>query len=575
MTSSLYRTDPVTAYAKDVVDYKIPSNRYHYLSCKRHLDDLNKQDTPGFPFHWDRKASNRILNFSNELTLIEGNEPRPLKLLPCQVFDIGSRFGWMNKKGNRRFRRSYKSMARQNGKTMENGIMGVYIGGFCGYNEGKLFTAATKKRQAKLAWEDMEKFIQGDPDLLDKFIIKDYLSTIISKDTKCTMEALSKEGGLDDGFRSIYSSIDEIHQHPDNSVYKALYNGTMALPETLVSMITTRGKQKNGFCHEMDTLAIGVLTGAAQLDDFYADIYCMDEGDDRFDPSLFWKPNPYLSTTDEGMQNLIDAMNSARQVGGTDLSDFFCKNLNMWSEEFDRKFVDSSAFEHSACDLELDEMKGRECYLGLDFSSGGDLTSIHLEFPLDDGTFFEWSHSWMPRGRLEEHIRSDVAPYDIWEQSGQITVTGGETDFKNDYSFIFKMLRDLIKTYQIKLGAIGYDPHNADGVMKDLESFGVPLLEIRQSCRFLNDATVDIQLLVKSGKIKYSREQQLFRWSVVNAITVSNSFDEIKIDKMPNARTRRIDPDDAWVDAHTAFMKLGKSKVSAASSLERFLNMDI
>ncbi|MCH3961263.1 MAG: terminase large subunit [Solobacterium sp.] len=533
------------------------------------------QDTKDLPYHWDRKMSNRILTFANELTLIEGSAPRPLKLLPSQAFDIGSRFGWMDKRNNRRFRRSYKSMARQNGKTMENGIMGVYISAFCGYNEGKLFTAATKKRQAKLAWTEMSNFIKGDPDLLSRFTIKDYIATIISKDTNCTIEALSKEGGLDDGFRSIYASIDELHQHPDNSVYKALYNGTMALPETLISMITTRGKQKNSFCHDMDKLAIGVLTGSAKLDDFFVDIYCLDEGDDRFDKNLFWKANPYLSTTKEGMGNLVGAMNSARQVGGSDLSDYFQKNLNLWSEEFDRKFVDSSAFEHSACDLKLEDMRGNEGYLGLDFSSGGDLTSIHIEFPQTDGTFYEWSHSWMPRGRLEEHIRSDVAPYDIWEESGQITVTGGETDFKNDYSFIFKMLRDLISTYGFKLSAIGFDPHNADGVMKDLESFGCPLLEIKQSCRFLNDATVDIQLLVKSGKVKYNADQQLFRWSVVNAITVANSFDEIKIDKMPNARTRRIDPDDAWVDAHTAYLKLGKAKVNAASSLERFLNMDI
>ena len=85
------------------------------------------------------------------------------------------------------------------------------------------------------------KFITIDPDLNEYFSIKDYKSVIEALETYCTIEALSKEAGLDDGFRSIYSSIDEIHQHKDNKIYKALYNGTRALPETLVSMITTRG----------------------------------------------------------------------------------------------------------------------------------------------------------------------------------------------------------------------------------------------------------------------------------------------------------------------------------------------
>ena len=138
-------------------------------------------------------------------------------------------------------------MGRQNGKTFENGIMGTYIAGFGGYNYGKLFTVATKKRQARLAWEEMSKFINIDDDLKELFEVKDYKSIIEAVETNCTIEALSKEAGLDDGFRSIFSSIDELHQHKDNKIYKALYNGTRALAETLVSMITTRGFQLNSF----------------------------------------------------------------------------------------------------------------------------------------------------------------------------------------------------------------------------------------------------------------------------------------------------------------------------------------
>ena len=97
--------------------------------------------------------------------------------------------------------------------------MGTYIAGFSGYKHGKLFTAATKKRQSRLAWEEMAKFVTIDPDLGELFDVKDYKSTIIAKETACTIEALSREAGLDDGFRSIFSSIDELHQHKDNKVY--------------------------------------------------------------------------------------------------------------------------------------------------------------------------------------------------------------------------------------------------------------------------------------------------------------------------------------------------------------------
>ena len=96
-------------------------------------------------------------------------------------------------------------------KTMENGIIGTYIAGFSGYSYGKLFTAATKKRQARLAWEEMSRFINIDPDLQELFSVKDYKSIIEARETSCTIEALSKEAGLDDGFRAIFVSLDEIH----------------------------------------------------------------------------------------------------------------------------------------------------------------------------------------------------------------------------------------------------------------------------------------------------------------------------------------------------------------------------
>ena len=94
-------------------------------------------------------------------------------------------------------------------KTFENGIIGTYIAAFDGYNYGKLFTAATKKRQSRLAWEEMSKFIMIDPDLAELFSVKDYKSLIICDATGSTIEALSKEGGLDDGVRSIFCSVDK------------------------------------------------------------------------------------------------------------------------------------------------------------------------------------------------------------------------------------------------------------------------------------------------------------------------------------------------------------------------------
>ena len=121
--------DRVTEHASRVIADPRAENagNLHVLACKRHLKDLERQGTDVFPYVLDAKASGRVLQYAETLTVLEGAKPRPVRLLDCQAFDVGATFGWKNLDGNRRFRRRYKSVARQNGKTFENGIIGSYI----------------------------------------------------------------------------------------------------------------------------------------------------------------------------------------------------------------------------------------------------------------------------------------------------------------------------------------------------------------------------------------------------------------------------------------------------------------
>ena len=223
-----------------------------------------------------------------------------------------------------------------------------------------------------------------------------------------------------------------------------------------------------------------------------------------------------------------------------------------------------------------------ECWVGLDLSSGGDLTTYSLEFSEEyiselgeakEKCYF-YSHSFMPRGRLQEHIETDLAPYDLWETMELITVTGGANDYKNDYKFIIKDLKRIKEEYDITFLGIGIDPHNADGILAELENFGCPVVIIVQSCKSLNDATTDIQLLVKSEDLEYNEKNELLTWSFLNAKVVRNSFDEIKVDKKPGKRFKRIDPVDACIDAHACKLKnKTKEVVDVENELDKYLEI--
>lgn len=567
-------TDRVTEYAKAVVDGKVPyCGRYHILACKRHLRDLERQGSADFPYYWSVEAADRILDYAETLTIGEGFEKKPVKLIGSQVFDIGCTFGWLRTATDyRRFRRRYKSVARQNGKSFENGIMGPYIAAFSGYKEGKLFTAATKRRQAKIVWDEMRKFIQSDEDLSAFFSIKEYKTTITALETGCTIEALSKEAGLDDGFRGIFNSVDELHQHKDGRVYQALWKGTRNLPETLLSVISTRGKNPRSYCKELDRFCISILEGTVSAEDFFVDIFCPDEGDDIYDVNCALKANPLFVGDPEKIDRLREEAEMAKHMGGTERADYITKSVNLWTTSDDLNYVNADDLHSCLTDKTLEDFRGSDCWVGLDLSSGGDLTSWAAEIRDDNKVYFH-SHSYMPLGRLQEHIQNDLAPYDMWEKDGLITATGGMDSFKNDYKFIIRDLKRIKDEYGLNIRAIGIDPHNADGILEDLEELTPKVIVVTQSARNLNDTTVDLKLSVKEHNVELSRNNEMLVYSFENAVETKNSFEEIKIDKRNSLKGNRIDPVDACIDAHFCYRQdKGEDPINHDEMMTNYLN---
>jgi phage terminase large subunit-like protein len=245
-------------------------------------------------------------------------------------------------------------------------------------------------------------------------------------------------------------------------------------------------------------------------------------------------------------------------MGGETLRDFLTKQLNIWMQLSDNVYIKNIEFwKNCASKMTLEDMRGKVCYAGLDLSSGGDLTSLALVFPfyLDEvKKYFIHTHSFIPKKRLAEHIKTDKAPYDIWVQEKLITVTETLGGIKTDYKYIISYLKTIIKQYDLKLRIICYDPHNADAFLNDLEELGIDTLMIVQSAKNLNDPTVDFRLEIESGNVLYNEDEaKVLTWSIANAKTVSNSFKEIKIDK--DLAVKRIDPVDAVIDAWKEAMK--------------------
>lgn len=569
--------DRVTAYAQEVVSGRIIAGQTQRQACERHLRDLERQGTKEFPYYFDPDKAHEIIEFAESLTLAEGEEPEPLKLWGFQDFIFGSWNGWLKEDGYRRFRTSYVQVARQNGKSLGNAVPSLYYGNFDGYNYPQVYCAATKEDQARIVLKECLKFINADPELGGTkyeeglFTSKEYKSTILCNITRGEIKAIGRDTETIDGFRPYFASVDEYHKHKTNQMYKLLTGGQRKLKQCLTSIITTAGFDLNSPCYEEYEYAKMILAGPdVHVDETHFVFICeLDKDDDIWDEANWPKANPLW--TEETLISLRTDAIKAKKKRGADLRDFMTKALNIWVQFADNQYMNMEHWKKRGSDTTLEAMRGRECYLGLDLSSGGDLTSGCLEFPLDDEPhrkYYVHSHSFMPAARVDEHIQSDDAPYDMWIGDGLITVTETLGGVKTDYKYIIRYYRDLIKKYDLKLKGIAYDPHNADAFLSDLEEFGVDCVEVVQSARSLNDATVDFKLEVEAGNVSYDQNNKLLTWSMVNAKTVSNSFGEIKIDKDPKAKTKRIDPIDAVINAHKITLSLA-AKVTGSIFEER------
>lgn len=573
--------DRVTKFAKANLKNKKDFGEDARLAFKRHINDLarSEKNDPNFPYRFDEEKAEDIIELANKLTIAEGEGNEQFTCAGFQEFILGSLFGWVHKEtGKRRFTDSYVQVARQQGKSVLNAILGIKCSNFDNYNYGQIYCTATKADQARIVLKEIIKFINADSDLKELFDIKDYKNEITGKITSTVIRALGRDTHTIDGFRPYLGIVDEYHAHKDNQMYKLLKGGTRKLKQSLISVITTAGFNLNAPCYDLYKYCRRVLRGIDVNERQFIYIAQMDEKDDIWDPANWIKCCPLTGKDPELVAAMQEDARKAQSMGGAELRDFLTKALNIWVTNAETAFLDLAEWEKCGSDRDLKDFIGKQVIVGLDLSSGGDLTSYCLEFPYEDEEtgdrrYFLHSQSFMPRHRLQEHMDlEDNAPYVIWQQQGLLTVTTAAGGIKTDYKTILSSLHDLVDKYQLDVIAIGYDPHNASAFLLDLEDFGCDLIEIKQSARSLNDATVDFQLEVKAHNMEYNKGNVLLTRSMNDAIlSEPNSFGEIKIDKM--LQKNRIDPCDAAICAHKIAMGADLETVDINDAVGAFLDM--
>ena len=579
--------EEITAYAHDCIDgeWSSRSCQKHKWACMRLLRDIERMGTEGFPYVWNEDRAQSIVDWFKYLRHSKGIlAGQPIYLTTWQKFCICQIYGWVRMETRtRRFRKSYKQVARKNAKSQEQGGVGLYemsVTATKNHEVAETYTAGTKRDQSKVVFREADLMLRGSP-LRTKFKVR--RDSIEHLATGSTMKPLSKDDRKEgDGSNPALLTLDEYHQHPTTEFYD-LGLGSQTI-EPLLNIITTAGVDLNYPCYVQEyQYCSRILDPDSDVEDdaYFVDICELDPEDyenlDNLDnEELWWKANPIRMSYPEGRQKIREEWAIAKEVPEK-MSIFLTKMMNVWVQARQNGYMNMAKWK--ACEVkELPiDIKGQPVYIGLDLSAKLDMTSVSFVIPFtreDDERgnpvleYIVFCHSFIPsRERLIEHIRVDKVAYDAWERQGYITVT--DTPIV-DQSRMLNYIFEFVKSHELKIQCFCFDPANAAKIMMDLAAEGFVVEEVFQSYKHLNEATCGFREQVYSHHVFYLHNPML-NYAMGNAVLRMNNG-LIKVDK--DATTKRIDP----VDSTLCGFKLASYHdfgTDFEEAIEAFLNMEL
>lgn len=120
MAAKKTHLEEVIEYCNDITKGKIVASRWVKLACKRTLNDFKNAKKDDFPFYFDEKEANKVIDFAQATKQYEGQwKGKCLELLPWQKHILMNVYGWKNKKdGYRRYRKAFIQVGRKQGKAL-------------------------------------------------------------------------------------------------------------------------------------------------------------------------------------------------------------------------------------------------------------------------------------------------------------------------------------------------------------------------------------------------------------------------------------------------------------------------
>lgn len=476
--------------------------------------------------HYDKAKADRAVKFIENLRHTKAKwAGKRFWLLPWQETLVRDIFGTVKEDGTRQFRTAYVEICKKVGKSELAAAIALYLLYADNEPSAEVYGAAADRQQASIVFDVAKRMVELTPALLKRSKIMGATKRIVNYSNAGIYQVLSADVGNKHGFSVSGLVFDEIHNQPNRNLYDVLTKGSSdARANPLHFIITTAGNDRNSIAFELHTKALDILNGRREDPTFYPVVYGLADDEDWTDEKNWYKVNPSLGYTVE-IDRLRDAFREAQQNPADEVT-FRWLRLNQWVSSTVAWIPDQIyALGNEAIDME--SLKGRECYGGLDLSSSGDITAFVLVFPPHNGKekYVILPFFWVPQDTIPLRVRRTSVPYDKWQAQGYLMATEGNVIH---YGFIEKFIDDLGKIYNIK--EIAYDRWGAVEMTQALEGMGFTVVPFGQGFSSMSPPTKRFYELLMEGKMVHGAHPVL-RWMAGNVVVDTDPAGNIKVTK--------------------------------------------
>lgn len=498
-------------------------------------------NNPGEYFYSPKRA-NHVLEFAeNYCKLSKGaGAGKPVRLELWEKAHLAAVFGFVDINGYRQCRESVLIVGKKNGKSLLASIVGLYMLVGDGEPGPEVYAVATKRDQAKIIWQEAKRMVRKSPVLLRriKTLVAELSSELFNDGV---FKPLASDSDTLDGLNVHCVLMDEIHQWKNGkALYDIMADGVSVRNQPLVYITSTAGTIREDIYDQKYEEAERVINGLFDENGyhdihFFPFIYELNNRKEWVDPDCWIMANPGLGTIKK-LSTLAAKVEKAK--GNAKLvKNLVCKEFNVRETATEAWLTFEQIDNRELFDLK--ELKPRYGIGGCDLSSTTDLTNATVIFMVpDDERIYVLQMYWLPEDLLEQRVKEDKIPYDLWEEQGLLRTCPGN---KVHYKYVKEWYEEIQNELDIYLFKCGYDSWSATYFVEDMQNtFGKVVMEpVIQGKKTLSGPMKSLGADLTKKKIIYNNHP-ILKWCLTNTHVDIDKNDNIQPAK-GNLGTRRID----------------------------------